>query len=1011
MTNKFYRQTTTPFAAGRLLCGSALAVLGFAAATPALAQGGTGLETVVVTGSLIRGVAHTGSDLISLNQDDMKQVGATTVQQLLNSVPALSSFGTDGAFFAAGSQDASGSSKPSIHSIGAVVSDGTLILIDGHRIPSTGVNQVVSDPGVIPDVAIQRVEVLPDGASSLYGADAVAGVINYITRHDFTGMQTGVKFGVAAEYQTSDITQLFGHSWEGGGVVLSYEYESRSNLLASARSFTVADKRALGGTDGNVFNCGPATISQTSASSGAASNVFAYPYTGASIGSAGDPTAAPCDFSGLNSLIPAESHHATMVTLHHQLTDRITVDATLNYSTRLDNNRQPRGTLSATAFGPTGSSAALTTGSRNPFYVGNSTTGTSSEFIRYDFNDLLGPGAHIKSGAQDVFGDLQFDVDLGGGWAATFGATSGVDKSFSRSSGVVCAACANLALNGTTNSGATANTTVTSSALSEYYGLGTIVAVTRPLTTLNALDVWNPKATNKTSAQVIKELTNGNDTNSGAEQGLDDVRIKFDGPLFEMPAGEVRAALGGQFDSNYDHQISTTNNATGPSNNSARLFNVVLSRNVYSAFVELFVPLVSPEMNIPLIEKLDLDMSGRYDRYNDFGDTTNPKVGLSWTVVNGLIARASYGTSFAAPKFNSEGQKGTGVTNATSVQTSTSAFQVPSTHPNFPGSFCSVIVGPCNVTSAQQGIQINSGNPNIKPQTGTTYSAGFDVDGAGLGVLPGFHGSVSYWQVKYQNVVDRPLLADVLTTPGLQKQLFLAPPGGWDINSPQVQAVIGNLPITGNLPQTVFYIYDGFQTNAFNDEISGIDFDLKYGFDTGNYGAFTLDLNGSHKFRFDSQGGGVGSTAPFVSYLNGIHNSSSQHVMATTGRASVQWQMDSLDVAFFWNYVNPYWNPITTPPFDKATFLPTGVTGPGGYQKIHANNTFDLNADYLMPAGMLAGFSDGVDLSVHVSNILNSAPPFYSSGGGFGGASTSGYDPYNASPVGRMITFGLQKKW
>src|ERR1043166_4934396 len=139
MTNKFYRQTTMPFAgiAARLLCGSAaLAGLGLAASAPAFAQGATGLETVVVTGSLIRGVAHNGSGLISLNQDDRKQVGATTVQQLLNSVPALASFGTDGAFFAAGSQDASGSSKPSIHSIGAVVSDGTLILIDGHRIPS-----------------------------------------------------------------------------------------------------------------------------------------------------------------------------------------------------------------------------------------------------------------------------------------------------------------------------------------------------------------------------------------------------------------------------------------------------------------------------------------------------------------------------------------------------------------------------------------------------------------------------------------------------------------------------------------------------------------------------------------------------------------------------------------------------------------------------------------------------------------------------------------------------------
>src|SRR5579872_2196290 len=140
-----------------LMNGSALVSLSLLWSSAAFAQEAstsTGTETVVVTGSLIRGVAHTGSDLITLNQDAMKEVGATTVQQMLNSIPALTQFGTDGAFFSGGSQDATGSSSPVIHGIGAVVSDGTLVLIDGHRIAQTGSSQTVTDPGVVPSGAI-----------------------------------------------------------------------------------------------------------------------------------------------------------------------------------------------------------------------------------------------------------------------------------------------------------------------------------------------------------------------------------------------------------------------------------------------------------------------------------------------------------------------------------------------------------------------------------------------------------------------------------------------------------------------------------------------------------------------------------------------------------------------------------------------------------------------------------------------------------------------------------------
>ena len=83
-------------------------------------------------------------------------------------------------------------------------------------------------------------EVLPDGASAIYGSDAVAGVINFHTRKDYSGWETSAQYGIADHYNTFNFSQLFGHSWEDGGVVAAYNYSSRSNLMNRDRDFITA---------------------------------------------------------------------------------------------------------------------------------------------------------------------------------------------------------------------------------------------------------------------------------------------------------------------------------------------------------------------------------------------------------------------------------------------------------------------------------------------------------------------------------------------------------------------------------------------------------------------------------------------------------------------------------------------------------------------------------------------------------------------------------------------------
>jgi len=111
------------------------------------------------------------------------------------------------------------------------------------------------------------------------------------------------------------------------------------------------------------------------------------------------------------------------------------------------------------------------------------------------------------------------------------------------------------------------------------------------------------------------------------------------------------------------------------------------------------------------------------------------------------------------------------------------------------------------------------------------------------------------------------------------------------------------------------------------------------------------------------------------------------------------------------NYTNPYWYRTTTFPFNLPTAeVPPGFP-PGGFQRIHANITFDLNLAYNLPTDWAWGLTEGAQFSFNVHNLFDQDPPFHNSGFGNFNTYTTGYDQYNASPLGRLITVGLTKKW
>jgi iron complex outermembrane receptor protein len=211
-----------------LLGSAAVACL---AAAPAMAQTkadakDTAVEEVVVTGTSIRGEQPTGSDLISVGRDDIIAIGAPTTADLLKKVPQLNSFNS---VVRTGLSASTGTgSAPGLRNLNA---NATLVLMDGQRLVAENPLQTVPDPSSIPPAAIERIEIVADGASAIYGSDAVAGVINIILRKNLDGAETSIRKGWGQHgYDAIDLSQAFGKVWSTGSAMIVVGYNENSHL-------------------------------------------------------------------------------------------------------------------------------------------------------------------------------------------------------------------------------------------------------------------------------------------------------------------------------------------------------------------------------------------------------------------------------------------------------------------------------------------------------------------------------------------------------------------------------------------------------------------------------------------------------------------------------------------------------------------------------------------------------------------------------------------------------------
>ena len=214
------------------------------------------LDEVVVTGSHIRGVTP-ASPVIVLDQQAIQATGYTGIGDVIRTIPQNYGGGSNPALMTNSApnqlQQPSGGSAPNLFGLGPT---STLTLVNGRRLPEGNAGAVDVTP--IPLEVIERIEVVPDGSSAVYGSDAVAGVVNIILKKDFEGAFTSALVGGATQGGAveTNVGQIVGTAWQGGGVILDYNYAHQADVQSDQRDFTLEAPRPdtlLPATNRNSF--------------------------------------------------------------------------------------------------------------------------------------------------------------------------------------------------------------------------------------------------------------------------------------------------------------------------------------------------------------------------------------------------------------------------------------------------------------------------------------------------------------------------------------------------------------------------------------------------------------------------------------------------------------------------------------------------------------------------------------------------------------------------------------
>jgi len=645
------------------VCGLALTGYGLYAA-PAMAQTTPPASTdtqdpatddIVVTGSLLsRADTETPSPVTVINAETLDRAGVTNMADAIRQASADGA-GSIGIGFTSGFS--AGGSAVSLRNLGV---SSTLVLVDGLRsanfpLSDDGHNSYV-DLSSIPQVNLERVEVLKDGASSTYGADAIGGVVNIITRRHFVGLEGGGEAGVSEKgdgqrYRARLLAGFGDYESRGWNVYVGGEYEKGGRVTADSRGFpfNTLDLRAIGGGDNNRADdtLGTATtdavvtrVTQTDLNNPLAGSVAnattpaifnsLTPLANCRFGTYSENTAARVGTACAHDLtreyvqiLPKQERYAGVARLSFRVSDGIEGYVAGSYShNKVDITLLPRAIRQNQAFGGSPATSTTNPGIVLPYFICSSGTNCATAADRrlnpnnpYATNLAATPAIAAANAARlyYLFGDVKAGsertnelVRVTGGLRGTIGDSWrwNIEAGYSRDDlELVQTGFANL--NG----------------LVRAINTGSYNFVNPSL---------NSQAVRDSVVPPITSLSNSQETT---------VDASLSRSLFALPGGDLQVAVGGQYRKEKLTNRSANPNLDVPGLSTAQAYG---NRDVWAGYFEI---------SAPILDSLEVNASGRYDDYSEGFGRFSPKIGAKFSPIEQLSLRGTYSKGFRAPTF------------------------------------------------------------------------------------------------------------------------------------------------------------------------------------------------------------------------------------------------------------------------------------------------------------------------------------------------------------------------
>ncbi len=670
------------------------------------------LKPMIVTGSHIPTLEEQPvAPVIRIDREQIDRTGAQTLQEVMRRIPQ----NTSGSFAENNPQSFNpGSANVSLRGLGA---QATLVLINGRPVAPygfaqniNGVESLFVDLNSIPLGAVERIEILKDSGSAIYGSAAIAGVVNIILKSDYQGLEVTTQYGNTTDKDLGEQLHTFlgGINSEKGNLMLFTDYYDRNSQFLRDRAVSKnADHTSQGGVNFDSSASPQAAVIDPFGNNGPSGFVYVPP-TGATSVNQLSPFALPGSRYNFNQVIvdiPATTRYGGYAVFDYKFTDVLSAFVEAQYR-----NIKTDNPIAATpVFGDTD---GFTVGPNNPYNPYRGLTNAPIAF-RWRINQA---GGREDTQTTDFIRFLPgLRLAVGETWNIETAFLYNTSKTLDDGKNFISAPALQAALNDT-----------------------------NPATALNVFGGPN-YVNNPATIEGLKVRT----TREGNSE-IWQYDIKAAGTIYNLPAGPLGLAVGGN--TGYESLSDTPDTLS-------QQFQVVSqggnlpangNRDTDALYAEVDIPIFSPQNEIPMIHQLEVDLAGRFEYYSDFGTTEKPKVSVKWSPIKPLLLRASYSEGFRAPTLSELFLQNVGFQDGL-IDT----LRCPD--PNN--------VNNINCGQLQYRI-LSGGNPNLSPENSDSIYLGGTVEPP---FIKGLSLSVDYVHIHINGVIAADDLQRILNLPPAQQ--------------------------------------------------------------------------------------------------------------------------------------------------------------------------------------------------------------------------------------------------